>query len=132
MTDGNSTSETMIVGGGRRLAVAPDALSVEVRSGGRWIRSRVVPYEDIRAVYRYQLPDTQALVAIALLWLALLVFLLIVGGSARWPGAVLGVSVVGLTVVLGAVGYFRARSAPARKLRIEAYSGVLVVPDRSP
>jgi hypothetical protein len=119
------------IGGGRRLAVAPDALSVDVRGGGRWIRSRVVPYEDIRAVYRYERLDVTAMVAVAVLWLALVIGLLIWGTISQWGTAALGAGALLLTAVLGAVAFIRARTAPARMLRIEAYSGVLLVPDRS-
>lgn len=132
MSENSGTGEAMVVGGGRRLVAAPDALSVEVRGGSRWIRSRVVPYDDIRAVYRYQRLDTRTLGAIAVVWLALLVLLLIAGANAHWPGGLLGLSALLLTAALAALGYFRARNTPERLLRIEAYSGVLVVPDHSP
>jgi len=132
MNENSGTGEAMLVGGGRRLVVAPDALSVEVQGGARWIRSRVVPYEDIRAVYRYQRFDTRTIVAIAVVWLVLLVLLLIAGANAHWPGGALGLSALLLTAALAALGYFRAKNSPERLLRIEAYSGVLVVPDRSP
>jgi len=132
MTHDGAAEDAMVVGGGRRLAVAPDALSVEVRGGGKWIRTRVLPYEDIRAVYRYEQLDTRALVALAFVWLVLLVVLLIAGAVAQWPGMTIGLVAIVLTLVLSVLGFVRARTAPARMLRIEAYSGVMIVPDASP
>lgn len=131
MYDASGPSEAMEIGGGRRLAAAPDALSVEVKGRGTWIRSRVVPYEDIRAVYRFEKVDTNALVTLAGLWVALLVVLLAWGTMARWSEPTVVIALLVVSVILGGLAIFRARTAPARLLRIEAYSGVLIVPDRS-
>lgn len=121
----------MEIGGGRRLTSADDALSVEVRGGGAWSRARVVPYEDIRAVYRYETTDWAAVGLLSGLWLLALLAILIAAGIGGWSPTVT-LAATGLsTLLVAAVGVLRARSAPARKLKIEAYSGVLVVPDRS-
>lgn len=131
MYNESGPSEAVEIGGGRRLATAPDALSVEVKGRGTWIRSRVVPYEDIRAVYRFEKVDTNALVTLAALWLALLVALLIWSAVAKWNGSTTGIAALAVSLLLGGLAIFRTRTAPARLLRIEAYSGVMVVPDRS-
>lgn len=132
MNADGGTGEAMEIGGGRRLAAGPDVLSVDVRSRGVWVRSRVIPYEDIRAVYRYERLNTKGLVTLSVLWLGLLAVVFIWGTTAGWQGRVVGLAMLLISVVLGSLAFFRARTSPARLLRIEAYSGVLIVPDRSP
>jgi hypothetical protein len=125
------TLVAMEIGGGRRLAVAPDALSVELRGPGHtWARTRVIPYEDIRAVYRYDTTDWGAIGRLVLIWALFIVLLLIAAVLRSWPPTLtLGAAGV-VTVLAMIVGLLRAQKAPARRLVIDAYSGSMQVTDR--
>ncbi|HEU4753562.1 MAG TPA: hypothetical protein VFU47_10685 [Armatimonadota bacterium] len=125
--------ELMEVGGGRRLAICPEALYVETRGpGGVWLRSRAIPFAEIRAIYRYEVRDWSALALAGLAWLGVLVLVLMIARLGSWPGG-LTAAVLALTaVVVGGLGAYRMATAPKRLLRIDAYSGGLVVPNRVP
>lgn len=124
--------DTMNVGGGRRLALAPDALVVETRSGGGWRRTSAIPYEDIKAVYRYETRDWSAAWIGAAVWLAALVILLTGGVALRRLDLLAGVFLPIVTVlILGAAAY-RVLGVPRGLLRIEAYGASVVAPNRSP
>jgi hypothetical protein len=122
----------MEIGGGRRLAVSRDGLCVESRSGGTWTRARVIPYDDVRALYRYQTTDWGSLVLLGGLWVVLLLVLLVAAAVARWSAGLSIGSAAALTVLFVVLGIVRGRNVPLRLLRIEAYSGALQVPERSP
>ncbi|HTE19210.1 MAG TPA: hypothetical protein VK689_12615, partial [Armatimonadota bacterium] len=125
------TEETMRIGGNRRLALAPEALWLETRGGGgAWIRTRPVAYDEIRAVYSYQVRDWGFLAAVGAIWLVLTILMLIAAAFGAATGTVTAAVILVLTVLLGALGAYRVVAAPRKLLRIDAYSGMLVVPNR--
>jgi len=133
MSDQPWVEAEMDLGGGRRLTVAEDALAMEVRGAGQtWARVRVIPYEDIRALYRYQVTDWSALGLLVTIWLVLLVVLFVAAGLSGWsPTVTLATTGLSTLLILG-IAAFRLTRAPSRKLKIEAYSGMLLVADSSP
>ena len=127
------SDETMSIGGSRRLALAPEALWLETRGGGgTWVRTRPVAYDEIRAVYSYQTRDWGSLAALGAGWVALTVLLLIAAAFGGWSGTITGAVVLVLTVLLAALAAYRVVAVPRKLLRIDAYSGMLVVPNREP
>ena len=125
------SDETMSIGGNRRLALAPEALWLETRGGGgAWVRTRPVAYEEIRAVYRYQARDWGSLAALGAGWVVLTILLLIAAALGALAGTVTAVIIVVLAVLLGGLGAYRVVAVPRKLLRIDAYSGMLVVPNR--
>jgi hypothetical protein len=133
MSNSPAAASGMDIGGGRRLIAAADVLAVEVRGvGGVWTRVRVIPYEDIRAIYRFEVTDWAALGLFTTLWLFSVVALLLAAGFGGWSPTVTLASTGLLTLLVLLISVMRVRGKPARKLKIVAHSGTLVVPDRSP
>lgn len=133
MTENEPAIASMNIGGGRRLTAADDVLVVEARSAGStWTRVRVIPYEDIRALYRFEATNWRALSLLVTLWIALLAALLLAAGLHGWAPMATAATTGGATLLALLVAVVQARAAPARSLKIEAFSATLVVPDRSP
>jgi hypothetical protein len=127
------SQETMDVGGGRRIALAPEALFMQARgAAGTWVAMRAVPYDEIRAVYRYEARDWGYLGIALAYWFAAFFLLLIGGLAARWDGWMIGAAVAAATVLLAGLAAYRVVAVPQRLLRIDAYSGALVVRNRAP
>jgi hypothetical protein len=127
-----SPIETMEIGGGRRLALCPEALYVEAKGPAGWLRSRAIHYGEIRALYSYQVRDWTSLLVAGGAWMGLTILLLVAGAVLTWPGEMLAVLVLLAGVLIGSAALYRVLTAPRKMLRIEAFSGALVVPDRAP
>jgi hypothetical protein len=133
MTEHAPADAVMNIGGGRRLSAADDALAVEMSgSGGSWTRIRVIPYEDIRALYRFQTTNWGALNTLVMVWIASLGALLIAAGLIGWSSTLTVSTTGGVTLLVLLIAIIQIRSGPARKLKIDAFSGSMLVPDRSP
>jgi hypothetical protein len=125
--------ETMTIGGSRRLALAPEALWLETRGGGgAWVRTRPVAYDEIRAVYSYQARDWSSVGILSACWLVLTILLLLLAAFGGLSGTLTVAIVAVLAVLLGGLGAYRVIAMPRKLLRIDAYSGMLVVPNRAP
>ncbi len=122
----------MEIGGGRRLSLADSALVVEVRSGRSWIPARTIGYDEITAVYSYETRDWSYLGVGALYWVLLLMPALIAATVARWPAWSLGVILGALTLVVAGLVTWRISRVPRRLLKLDAYGGILTVPNRQP
>jgi hypothetical protein len=128
----SSTDDVMEVGNGRRLALAPQGLLVEARVPSGWAPARAVDYDEILAVYSFETRDWNAAAVGALLAGGLAGVVFLGGWLARLPGIVTGIAALVVGLAVAGLGVYRTATRPRRLLRIEAYGGALLVPNRTP
>jgi hypothetical protein len=123
----------LAVGSGRRLVLTAEALWMESRGApGDWVRTRAVPFDEVRAAYAYELRDWGLVGAGVLAWLTLLSVAAAAAGVAGWGRYGMAFLVGGSLFTLALAGLVGWRVATVKRslLRVEAYSGVLEVPLR--
>ena len=121
---------TLAVGGGRRLALTPLALHVEVRNGRDWRIARTIGYGEIAAAYRYEVRDWGYLGLGLVYGLVLLAAVLSVALLSGLDGVLAGgVAALVVILVIGLTAY-RIATVPRRWLRIETHTGPLLLPNR--
>lgn len=121
---------TLIVGGGRRLALVPASLYVQVKNGRDWRVAREIRYGEIVAVYRYQLRDWGYLGLGLLYGLGLITAILVIALMAQVDGVVTGGLVALVALITIGLTAYRIAAVPRRWLRIETHSGPLLLPGR--
>lgn len=104
----------------RRLALVPEGARVEVRGPRKsWIASHLIRYDQIKAVYRYEMRDWGYAVLLCVCWMAALIVVSIASTVMGDPGYFLLIAMAVVSVGLAAMGAFRIFTKPKRHLRID-------------
>ena len=121
--------QAMPIGGGRRLALGAEGVTLEVRSPtGAWVTDRLIRYDEIRAVYAYEARDWAYLVVAGGYWVAGLLLWAFAFFFSEWSAPVLWIALAVLTVLAVGLAVYRIMTVPRPLLRIDAYGGPLTVP----
>jgi hypothetical protein len=121
---------TLPIGGGKRVALTPASLCVEVRSGKEWRAVRLIGYGEIAAAYRYEVRDWGYLGLGLLYGLTLLAVVLFAALLAQFDGLIAWAMAGVVTVCTLALIAYRVAAVPRRWLRIETHTGPLLLPGR--
>ncbi len=127
------TGEVLPVSKVRQWAVMPDGMLLSTRApDGNWLPIRRLGYDDIRLVYRFEVVDWGPLGWASLIWILLgtltLVLLALVKVPAEWMWVVVFLE---LAALMGG-GVYVCQTKKKPMLRLEAYSGELVLPESNP
>lgn len=127
-------TDAMDTGGGRRLSLAPEALWMEARSGSSYVRLRPVTYEEIQAVYTYEVRDWSMAGYMAMTWLLLLavVFSALAAGGAQVTALVGALIFLAITAATAGFAAYHVATRLRKMMRIDTHTGSLIVPNRHP
>ena len=125
-----ATEDIQALGKGYRLTLTPTELQVQSRlAGGAWIPGRMIRYGEIRAVYRYERRNWSPLAVTATGWLKNQELALAAGEAAGMP-AWLRVVIATAPLLLVAGAGYRVYAVLSPMLKVDAFTGPLVVPAR--
>lgn len=134
MTPSYGSDTVLQYSGLRRLTLVESGAQIEVRGPGKsWIASHQVRYDQIVAVYRYEMRDWGYAVVLSLVWFGAFILLSIVSLLMQDPGYffLIGALVISVGVLL--LGAYRILSAPKRLLRIDIVGQPpMIVPNSNP
>ena len=131
--DAGLSDEAMAVGGRRWMTVRADGVVTMMRGrSGAWIDLRLVPFRDIRAVYRYYRRDWTVLIVASLMALVVALFVGIFAATFAIGAVGTILSALGALVFIGGLGIARFAMAQLPMVRIHAYSGQMVLEERNP
>lgn len=127
-------TDAMDIGGARRLSLAPEALWQEARSGNAYVRIRPVTYEEIQAVYTYEVRDWSIVGWSVLAWAVLLgvTFGVVWGANLRISALVGWGIVLAVTLLMGGIAAFGVATRTLKMMRIDTHTGSMIVPNKHP
>ena len=116
-----------------RLAVLDYGLQLQSRlAGNSWNCVRVITWPEVRAVYRYERRNWNPVGAAMGLGFVYMMIVAAVGLALGWRSWIILTATLGVPIVGTALALVRTLRVLEPMLRVDAYTGPLVVPCREP